>query len=789
MHPAARALPASLLVLLLALSSLVHGALIPSRVAGGDYYIDEQRVINATPGASDAGPLYVRNLAVNLSLPIDSRLVQAPPSAQVLHDAYGNPYLYFTDPEPKFPYVFRANSSIHVSSEPLSALPSSPAPLPGQARFLRLTPDMSPDDPRVEALARQITANASTPFEKVARLAAWTHDYIRYDARFTDQLPDVRTILDRPQGVCTEYTLLFSAMARSLGYPTRFVSGYAYSSDANTWQGHSWAEVWLGEWVPADPTWLEVGSLDATHIPLMRTPESAAVTLSISAMVSGSGELQLERDSPLGAPAEQVHAVRLVPRAEDELLSLQSSSDTIPPGGRAMVWLPYPSSDYSLVSATLSSCATNGTPLLDTGSSSRLLVSAPNQTSYLFWLVEAPAGLDPHYVYHCPISIHTGLADAPARTLSVSDEQTGQWPQLTAALQRSALSAGGRQRVYVNVPPELSGQPVHLLEEQLHLQETAGPNGSLEFEFQPGSLGTHTLYVFSTRGDPVALTYTVGSGPAPEIELASLPSALTEGEPINLTLELSGLDRLGPGPLALQWSLGELSGEQTLPDQPSVSVPLSIPSARAGDAFLVMRFLSSDGRELLRRSQPLHVWAPSHVSVRSVRLQSYAADGVQVLLELERSGGAVQPRLVLRNSSWPIGDDNTLRLILAPGSYPITLSWTDPSGKTQQSTELLNISPAAAVPAEPSPLPFSSYTPYDVRVIPVLLFLALVFAGLMVAALYLNLGAIQLGTLESQMRRLGAQETESSSHIPGVPPADEHPAAPSDAPREPDRIQ
>jgi hypothetical protein len=53
-------------------------------------------------------------------------------------------------------------------------------------------------------------------------------------------------------------------MAKSLGFETRFVSGYAFAGE---WQAHAWAEVKIGEeWVPVDPTFGEMGILDARHI-------------------------------------------------------------------------------------------------------------------------------------------------------------------------------------------------------------------------------------------------------------------------------------------------------------------------------------------------------------------------------------------------------------------------------------------------------------------------------------------------------------------------------------------
>ena len=56
-------------------------------------------------------------------------------------------------------------------------------------------------------------------------------------------------------------------MSRAVGVPARSVGGVIYGPDG-TWGYHAWAEVYLDGWVPVDPTWNEIGWLDALHIEL-----------------------------------------------------------------------------------------------------------------------------------------------------------------------------------------------------------------------------------------------------------------------------------------------------------------------------------------------------------------------------------------------------------------------------------------------------------------------------------------------------------------------------------------
>lgn len=110
------------------------------------------------------------------------------------------------------------------------------------------------------------------PYEKTlkhaADLTAFVYNYIDYDLSYVGKnVPSDQVLIDK-RGVCVEHANLLAALLRASGIPTRYVVGYAYSSVQNKFVGHTWVEVLAadGTWVPFDPTWLEGGYLDATHI-------------------------------------------------------------------------------------------------------------------------------------------------------------------------------------------------------------------------------------------------------------------------------------------------------------------------------------------------------------------------------------------------------------------------------------------------------------------------------------------------------------------------------------------
>jgi transglutaminase-like putative cysteine protease len=66
------------------------------------------------------------------------------------------------------------------------------------------------------------------------------------------------------RGDCNEHTVLYVAMARSIGLPARIAAGVVHVR--GRFYYHAWPEVWLnGAWIAADPT-LGQYPADASHI-------------------------------------------------------------------------------------------------------------------------------------------------------------------------------------------------------------------------------------------------------------------------------------------------------------------------------------------------------------------------------------------------------------------------------------------------------------------------------------------------------------------------------------------
>jgi transglutaminase-like putative cysteine protease len=85
-----------------------------------------------------------------------------------------------------------------------------------------------------------------------------------YDRTVTNVYSAVDDVLALRAGVCQDFAHLFIAVARAMGVPTRYVSGYIHTTgDKTVAASHAWAEAWI-----TGRGWI---GFDATH-PVRTTP-------------------------------------------------------------------------------------------------------------------------------------------------------------------------------------------------------------------------------------------------------------------------------------------------------------------------------------------------------------------------------------------------------------------------------------------------------------------------------------------------------------------------------------
>lgn len=143
------------------------------------------------------------------------------------------------------------------------------------AALLDADPFIAADHPRILAQAEAILVEARAPRgrspEARRAQAMALHDWaFRHIEKIpVMSLPSALEVLDSRRGDCNEHTILYTALARSIGLPTRVAIGLVWSDALYGFYYHAWPEIWLGDgWLATDPT-LGQRVADATHIKLL----------------------------------------------------------------------------------------------------------------------------------------------------------------------------------------------------------------------------------------------------------------------------------------------------------------------------------------------------------------------------------------------------------------------------------------------------------------------------------------------------------------------------------------
>ena len=128
--------------------------------------------------------------------------------------------------------------------------------------FLSASAYIQTEAPAIHAKAQEILDGEVNSWRAAEKLCQWVHTAIT-EKKMSGGFSSSLTALETLSGDCTEHTVLFIALARAAGIPSRICSGVTYAKDAFYY--HFWSEVYVGTWVQMDPT-LGQTIADATHI-------------------------------------------------------------------------------------------------------------------------------------------------------------------------------------------------------------------------------------------------------------------------------------------------------------------------------------------------------------------------------------------------------------------------------------------------------------------------------------------------------------------------------------------
>jgi hypothetical protein len=127
-------------------------------------------------------------------------------------------------------------------------------------------PFIPSDHPIIVRQAQTIIAGVDGGWPQALALYQWVYTNIAKVA--VPSVPSALDVLETREGDCNEHTVLFTALARAVGIPTRVAVGLVWSDDLQAFYYHAWPEVLMDTWIPMDPT-LGQPIADATHIKLI----------------------------------------------------------------------------------------------------------------------------------------------------------------------------------------------------------------------------------------------------------------------------------------------------------------------------------------------------------------------------------------------------------------------------------------------------------------------------------------------------------------------------------------
>ncbi|HSS60206.1 MAG TPA: transglutaminase family protein [Candidatus Limnocylindrales bacterium] len=177
-------------------------------------------------------------------------------------DGFGNHVHYFN--------LVRPHAGLSVTSRSTVETGLGPDEDPGEELvqdFLRFRSPVKDVEGIRELAGRHAIADPSSPAEIEHQLDELTVTISReftYDRKVTNVYSAVDDVLTLRAGVCQDFAHLFIAVARAMGVPARYVSGYIhFPGERESTASHAWAEAWV-----AGRGWM---GFDATH-PVRTTP-------------------------------------------------------------------------------------------------------------------------------------------------------------------------------------------------------------------------------------------------------------------------------------------------------------------------------------------------------------------------------------------------------------------------------------------------------------------------------------------------------------------------------------
>ena len=153
---------------------------------------------------------------------------------------------------------------IEIYRAQVDDLPDHTLPFAEHTAFLEPSVYIQCQNEEIIKAARDLVGNERNAKRAAEKLAHGVYRLIKKNP--TASLPSALDVLRTKEGDCNEHSILFTAFARSIGLPTKIYVGLV-NLDGSSYFYHAWCAVWLGKWVPVDPTFDQFPA-DVGHLTL-----------------------------------------------------------------------------------------------------------------------------------------------------------------------------------------------------------------------------------------------------------------------------------------------------------------------------------------------------------------------------------------------------------------------------------------------------------------------------------------------------------------------------------------
>jgi hypothetical protein len=153
---------------------------------------------------------------------------------------------------------------LEIVKEDINAAQHVMLPISKMEQFLADSPFAQSKNPEIVNLANTIIGNEKNSLTAGRLLWAWVFKNIEKTPSIT--IPSAVDIFKTRKGDCNEHTVLYTALARAAGLPTKINVGLVYKD--KRFYYHAWPEIFAGTWIAIDPTMGQFPA-DASHIRLI----------------------------------------------------------------------------------------------------------------------------------------------------------------------------------------------------------------------------------------------------------------------------------------------------------------------------------------------------------------------------------------------------------------------------------------------------------------------------------------------------------------------------------------